>query len=386
MLTNFAALTDEQKTVWSREFWAMARNNSFINQFAGRGHNAMVQRITELTKNEKGARAVLTLVNDLTGDGVTGDGELEGSEEELTSSDCVIQLDQLRNGNRLKGRMADQRTIVNFREQSRDKLAYWMADRMDQMAFLALAGIPFSYTNKGAQRYPSDPGPNKKLTDLEFASDITAPSTNRHRRWDATDGLVAGDTTAVSTADAICYDAIVELQAYARDQYIRGIRGSGGQEIYHTFLSPLGMAKLKRDPKFQENIRHAWNRGSKNPLFAGTSAVMVDGLVIHEYRHAFTTMNAQTGTSGEAGQDFYKWGANADVDGFRLTLCGAQALGMADIGNAYWEEEPFDYKNQKGISIGKIFGLLRPVLHSIYTGQKEDFGVVNCDFAMSVAT
>src|SRR5688500_2534929 len=34
-LTNFAALTNEQKTVWSRDFWAAARNASFINKFAG---------------------------------------------------------------------------------------------------------------------------------------------------------------------------------------------------------------------------------------------------------------------------------------------------------------------------------------------------------------
>ena len=44
--TNFAALTSEQLTVWSRDFWRVARNNSFINQLAGSGSNAMVQRIT----------------------------------------------------------------------------------------------------------------------------------------------------------------------------------------------------------------------------------------------------------------------------------------------------------------------------------------------------
>ena len=81
--TNFAALTSEQLTVWSRDFWRVARNNSFINQFAGSGSNAMVQRITELTKSEKGARAVLTLLADMTGDGVTGDNTLEGNEEQL---------------------------------------------------------------------------------------------------------------------------------------------------------------------------------------------------------------------------------------------------------------------------------------------------------------
>lgn len=129
-LTNFAALTSEQKTVWSRDFWHAARNASFINQFAGSGSNAMVQRITDLTKSEKGARAVLTLLADLSGDGVVGDYTLEGNEEALSSSDITVRIDQMRNANRLAGRLADQKSIVNFREASKDSLAYWMADRM----------------------------------------------------------------------------------------------------------------------------------------------------------------------------------------------------------------------------------------------------------------
>ena len=51
--TNFAALSTTQLQAWSRDFWRVARNMSFINQFAGTGSNAMVQRITELTATEK---------------------------------------------------------------------------------------------------------------------------------------------------------------------------------------------------------------------------------------------------------------------------------------------------------------------------------------------
>ena len=71
--TNFAALTSNQLQMWSRDFWRVARNMSFINQFAGTGSNAMVQRITELTKSEKGTKATLTLLADMTEDGTVGD-------------------------------------------------------------------------------------------------------------------------------------------------------------------------------------------------------------------------------------------------------------------------------------------------------------------------
>ena len=113
--TNFAALTSNQLTAWSRDFWRVARNFSFINQFAGTGQNAMVQRITELTKSEKGTKAVITLLADMTGDGITGDNTLEGNEEALRAYDLTIELDQLRFANRVAGRLADQKSVVNFR-------------------------------------------------------------------------------------------------------------------------------------------------------------------------------------------------------------------------------------------------------------------------------
>jgi len=124
--TNFAALTDEELTVWSLDFWRKARNRSFANRFTGTSQDSMIHRITELTKTKKGHRAVITLVNDMDGDGRAGDRTLEGNEEALISEDQVITIDQLRNANRTKGRMADQRSVVKFREQSRDKLAYWI--------------------------------------------------------------------------------------------------------------------------------------------------------------------------------------------------------------------------------------------------------------------
>ena len=45
-------------------------------------------------------------------------------------------------------------------------------------------------------------------------------------------------------------------------------------------------------------------------------------------------------------------------------------------------EEAFDYGNQSGISIGKIFGLRKPKYNSDYNGSTEDFGVICLDTAV----
>jgi N4-gp56 family major capsid protein len=362
-LTNFTTLTTEEKTVWSRDLWMMARNASFTMRFTGRGPNSMIQRITELTKSEKGDRAVLTLVADLEGDGIVGDYTLENNEEAIKAFDEVITIDQLRNANRLAGRMADQKSVVNFRNTSRDVLAYWLADRIDQMAFLTLSGIAYTSTNKGGTRAVNPTGRN--LNDLAFASDVAAPTSNRWRRWDVSTGLEAGATASVAAADLPSWEMMVETKAFMKDQYIRGIKGPGGAEYYHVFMTPQGIAKLKQDDSFLANLRNAGPRGESNPLFSG-SMITQDGLIIHEFRHVYQATD---------------WGGGT-VAGQAVLFCGAQAMGMADIGLPYWDEETFDYGNQHGISIGKIFGLLKPNFNSIYSGQAEDFGVVRVDTAI----
>ena len=364
--TNFSLLTSEQKTVWSRDLWEQARNVSFIGKFLGKDSNSIIQRIDELKASEKGARAVLTLVHDMEGDGVAGDRTLKGNEEKLRSSDIVIRLDQLRNANTNEGKMADQKSIINFREQSRDKLAYWLADRIDQLAFLTLSGVAYSNHNSGGTRTGSD------LPYLEFAADVAVPTSKRFGQWDegtkrilwgtGNAGIVAG---AVGTGDYPCWEMLVQAKAYAKDNYIRGVREKGGDESYHVFLSPQAMARLKLDPTFMQNLRHAQTRDAGNPLFTG-STVKVDGLYLHEFRHVVNTRNATT-----------KWGGGA-IDGCQVLFCGAQAMGFADLGDPEWNEEYDDYKNRMGIETGKILGFRKPQFYTQYSGgTTEDFGVLS---------
>lgn len=363
-LTNFAALTDEQKTVWSMDLWKQARNMSFINKFLGKGPNSLVQHITELKKTEKGARAVITLLADLEGDGVAGDRTLEGNEEAMKSYDQVIRIDQVRHANRHEGRMADQKSVVEFRGNSKDVLAYWLSDRIDQLAFLTMSGVSYAKTNKGANRVGSD------FPYLEFAADVSAPTANRRLRWDAVDGLVSSAaTTDVAVADTPSWEMLVQLKAYAKDHYIRGVKEAGGEETYHVFLTPSAMAKLKLENNFILNMRHSLQRGESNNLFTGSS-VKVDGMYLHEFRHVYNTAGAASGS---------KWGGGT-VDGCQVLFCGAQALGMADIGAPEWVEKGFDYENQQGISVSKILGFLKPKFSSLYETNKsvEDFGVLSC--------
>ena len=375
-VTNFALLTNEQKTVWSMDLWKQARNQSFINKFLGNGPNSLVQHITELKKSEKGSRAVITLLADLQGDGIAGDRTLEGNEEAGQTFDQVIRIDQLRHAQRHEGKMADQKSVVEFRGNARNLLAYWLADRIDQMAFQTLAGRAYSLRPNGASRVGSD------LINLEFAADVTAPSTKRMLRWDNVNKTlkdwVSGNNTsssivntgAAATSDFPAWQTFVQLKAYAKDRYIRGVTGEGGEETYHAFLTPQAFAKLKADNDYNLNLRHSLQTNKNDALFTGSS-VKIDGIYLHEFRHVPNVSGAVSGSG--------KYGAGLNLEGSQILFCGAQALGMADIGAPEWNEKGFDYENSQGISVGKILGFLKPKFGTIYEANTvEDFGVLSC--------
>lgn len=362
--TNFAALTPQQKLVWSLDVWKAARDMAFINKFTGTDQNNVIQRITELTKTEKGEQAIMHLVADLVGDGVVGDDEREGNEEELKSYSEIITIDLITNSVRNKGKLADQKTVIKFREQAKDKLTYWLSNRIDQLAFLTMSGIDYSYNNDGSLRVGS-PFPN-----LAFNADVSAPTAHRGLQWAAaTKSLGSIAHSSLLSSDTPSYAMLVQAKAYAVDHYIKPLM-AGGKEYYVMFVKPGFMAKLKQAADYQAAIIQAADRGMTNPFFTG-GVVTVDGIVIHEHRLVYSTLGTAT-----------KWGTGTDVEGSRSLLCGAQALGMADLGAPEWNEKEFQYGSSQGVNVDKMLGFVKPKFYSIYDKAVEDFGVLAIDHAL----
>lgn len=360
-LTNFAALTPQQKIVWSRDVWQSARDQMFIKKFTGTGDNSVIQRITELTKSEKGEQVLMHLVADLVGDGVIGDNQREGNEESMQSYSQVLDIDLITHSVRNKGKLADQKSVIKFREMGKDRLAYWLANRVDQLAFLTLSGISYAFKNNGEARVGS-PFPN-----LAF-SGVTAPSSKRSLMWDGAT-LALSNTASITSGYIPNYKMIVDAVAYAKESYIKPLM-DGGKEHYVMFVVPGTLAALKKDADYQRAVVGvATKAGETSPWFTG-GTVTIDGVVIHEHRLVYNTKGAASGS---------KWGGSGLVNGTRSLLCGAQALGMADIGTPEWNEKEFEYGSSQGINIDKMFGLLKPKFMSIYSGDVQDFGVLAID-------
>lgn len=362
METNFAALTPIQKVNWARETWSAARDQMFLKNFMGKGQNNVVQVIKELTKTEKGDQCLFQLVADLVGDGVAGDDEREGNEEAMQSHSQIITIDQISHGVKNKGKLADQRTVINFREQGRDKLAYWLANRCDQLALLTMSGIGYNFNNDGSPRIGS------VFPSLQFAADVRAPSAKRSLMWTGT-SLDLSSTASITNAFVPKYAMIVDAIAYAKEHRIKPLM-KGGKSYYVMFVAPGTLAALKKDPDYlRAVVAVATKDGQDSPWFTGAT-VTVDGAVLHEYNLVYTTKGAAAGA---------KWGAGGNVNGTRTLVCGAQALGMADLGPGDWVEKLFQYESQVGLNLDKILGFLKPQFYSIYDQSVEDFGLFTID-------
>lgn len=362
METNFAALTPIQKVNWARETWSAARDQMFVKRFMGKGENNVIQVVKELTKTEKGDQCIFHLVADLVGDGVIGDNEREGNEEAMDSHSQIITIDLISHGVKNKGKLADQKTVINFREQGRDKLAYWLANRVDQLAFLTLSGISYAFNNDGSARVGS-PFPN-----LAFSGDVAAPSAKRSLMWDGS-SLQVSNTGSITNAYLPKYGMIVDAITYAKTHRVKPLM-AGGKPYYAMFVQPGTLGALKKDPDYQRAVvAVATKQGMDSPWFTGAT-VTVDGAVLHEHPLVYSTAGAAAGA---------KWGAGGNVNGTRTLLCGAQALGMGDLGPGEWVEKLFQYDSQVGLNIDKMWGLLKPKFYSIYDRSIEDFGVVSID-------
>lgn len=362
-LTDFGALSAAQKKVWSEVTWKQGRDASFwmSSGMIGKGTEDTtrpIHLVTDLTSTERGDRCVMQLVADLANDGVAGDNELEGNEESLINDSQEIVIDLFRHAVKSKGKMSEQRTVIRFRAQARDKLSFWLGDKLDELAFLTISGRAYTLLTTGATRTAGS-----QLPQLAFASGVTAPSTNRI--------MFAGTNTSegtVAAGDTMNWNLIVKARAAAQRKKLKPIR-QGGKEYYAVVMSTEQARDLKQDTTYQTNVGRAETRSKDNPLFKGTFAV-IDGVMLYEHNKTFNTLGLADGS---------KWGSGGHVDGAQASLIGAQALGFARIGEPVFEESTLtDYGNREGIGYGRMIGFLKPVFRtppSEGTGS-EDYGVI----------
>ncbi len=335
----------ETVKLWSFKLAHEALKRTYAKRFMGESSSSLIVIKNETNKGP-GDRIRHTLRMQLTGDGVVGDGDLEGNEESLTTYTDDLVINQLRHAVRSDGKMTEQRIPFSIRDEAMQGLADWWADRWDTWFFNHVCGNTVAVSPRNGHNA------------------ITAPTTGRHV-WAGANTSDAGlETTA--TFSLYLIDKAVEAAKVtttgATPPPIRPLMVDG-KPWFVAFLHPYQVTDLRtktsattNHPVLWYDIHTALIKGGArdNPIFSGALGEY-NGVILHESTRIPLGVNA-AGTATVANTR-------------RAVLCGAQAaicgFGQGHDASTYdWFEQLFDYGNKLGVKAGCISGLKKTVWNS----------------------
>ncbi len=352
--------------IWEKELYKDVMDNLFFAKsgLMGSGDNVIVQVKDDLMKS-KGDTITIPLTANLSGDGITGDSELEGNEEAILAYSDDIAIDQIRNAVRLTGILDEQKNAYNMRTDAKNKLSIWMQEFIERQIFMKLAGVAnttltdvtgtvvagrAAWSNTGAQ-VP--------------AADTAAGFGDRYLCADYTNGADSLATTDLLTPELI---SRAKVKAQTANPMIQPLKIDGVNH-YVMFIHPWQAFDLKNNAVFTQAQREAGVRGSKNSIFTGALGVW-DNVILYEHEYIpFLDISA-------VGNNFTAAGSGTDIsaDAFRSVLCGKQAIVFAKskFGKG-WVEKTFDYENMTGFATRLIGGIQKITFNS------KDYGVIAVD-------
>ncbi len=331
---NTSSISNMQPQLWQRQTLIDAIEELFFKQNGMMSANRTAPAPIFLKpdfKTKQGKKVTIPLVIKPSGEGIDGDSEQEGNEEELTTYSQDIEVNQKRNAIRLKGRMDEQKNALNMRTIAREALAGWQAEIMQKEIFRKGGGIVAN----------------------TFSNTPVAPSSTRV--------IYGGNATAdsdIDSADKMTLSLLFKISntISTLTPLIRPIKYKG-KNYYLFLIHPNQRYDLMQDDSYLTLQKDAGLRGFDNPLFSGADAI-VDNLIIHVHNYVPT---------------FSTWGSTSDQPGARGLIMGAQAIVLALGEEGRWVEKSFDFDNKWAICVGAIWGVQKAIFNSV------DYAIVAVD-------
>ena len=317
--------------LWDDMFFRDYVRSSRYKRYMGTDEAAIFQLKDDLTK-KRGDKVTFALVNELTGNGVTGNQTLKGNEERLNSRSHALTVDVLRHAVAVDD-WDVQKSVIDLRNASRVQLREWAQKKLRDDCTNALGqidGVNFTDSTP-AQR-------NTWVTnnrDRVLFGDTTA-------NWNATFATAA---FAVSAAESLTPNILSLMKRMGQSAspkvkpvYVKEM----DQEWYVAFVGPRAWRDLNEDnpttnPLILAN-RDARIRGVDNPLFTGDSLVW-DGIIIRQIPE-IAALDSSLSSSGVALEPVY--------------LCGAQAVGLAWAQRTKSTTDIDDYEFLHGVGVQEI--------------------------------
>jgi N4-gp56 family major capsid protein len=305
------------KKAYQAKLFEEMMKESYFSRF----HGSIVDVKEDLTKS-KGDVVNFGLRMRMTATGQTGLSTLEGNEESLTIHADSVTIDQYRHAVRYEAYLSEQRASFMLSENAEAALKMWASEKIDQLHFDALDSpdtATIAYTTSGA----------------------TNPSYH---------STAATALAAVGSTDTLRYEVLTKVKPFLKtgnsraQAPVRPVR-IDGKDYYVVLQHPNALVDLKLNSTYQQFVREAEVRGSQNPIFQGSVAV-IDGFIIHEHE------NVPLGTGS---------GSASVSKGYIL---GESSLCWAWAKKPEFIRKSFDYDGEVGEAVRWMSGAVAPVFNS----------------------
>jgi N4-gp56 family major capsid protein len=331
--------------LWAKNLTAAMREYLEIAPLMGEDPNSVIHVKSE-TKKGTGDKVTFGLRARLTGAGKTEGETAEGNGESLSIYSDSVTINELLHvvGTRSENTIDQQRVPFNLRDECKEALAMWWADRLSVSFFNQVCG-------------------NTVQTDTKYTglNATVAPSSARIIRA----GTAAADNNLTS-ADIMTLDLIDQAVEMAKvgDNMVVPLN-IGGAKKYVCYMHPFQVTALRTNSSSGQwlDIQKAAlsaDNSTKNPIYSGALGEY-NGVILRSSQDI--PLGCVTTTAASNTRRAVLLGAQA----------AAMAYGSADKGtpNKYrWNEELLDHKRKLEIAAAAILGLKKTRFNS------ADFGTV----------
>lgn len=360
MSQTYAAsgLTPQQ---WDEKFFRDYVRASRYRRYMGTDEASIIQLKEELTK-KKGDSVTFALVNELMGNGVTGNTTLKGNEERLNSRSHKVTVNVLRHAVAVDD-WDEQKSVIELRDAAKSQLREWAQKKLRDGITTALGqidGVAFESATATQRNTWTTNNRDRVLFGLTTANYNATFLT-------AVNGLSAGEQLS---PNALSLMARMAQNASPRVKPV--MVKDTDQEWFVAFVGPRAWRDLTEDNPTTNPLtlanRDARVRGIDNPLFTGDSLVW-DGIIIRQIPEISPLLTI-SGSSGAAIEPVY--------------LCGAQAIGLAWAQRTKSTTDTDDYEFLHGVGVQEIRAIEKlrfGTADGADTTTPKDHGIVTGFFA-----
>jgi N4-gp56 family major capsid protein len=353
-----AGLTPQQ---WDDSFFIDYVRASRFKRYMGTDQNSIIQLKEDLSK-KKGDSVTFALVNELTGNGVTGNNTLKGNEERLNSRSHRVFVDVLRHAVAVDD-WDVQKSVIDLRNASREQLQVWAKKKLRDAITLALGqidGVNFT-SSTVAQRNTWTANNQDRILFGDTTANYNATFAT------ATFGISAGDQCSPNAL------SLMKRMAQAASPKVMPVMlKEMDQEWYVCWVGPRAWRDLTEDNPTTNPLtlanRDARTRGVDNPLFTGDSLIW-DGMILRELPE-IQPLESSLSSAGVSIEPVY--------------LCGAQAIGLAWAQRTKSTTDTDDYEFLHGVGVQEIRGIEKlrfGTAAGADTTTPKDHGIVTGFFA-----